>query len=244
MACVAREKTLVALVAVLAVGAAVTFAAVGAGQGPGHRASARHPSVLGESITKPSTPPQSPAPGAQAPSPVAAPPSPAGAANPPAASPTAAVPPARAAPLTATSRASGRRAPAPAAPAGPVTLHSFNRSTFVFSPDSSESSSTSSFATTRATPSGPVALEVLGRAEGSQATLSARVTNNSGRPISFPGGLSVTFALSRDGAVVESATVIDRATSSLAPGASAGVARRVPLSSYGSYSVEGTSSYR
>jgi hypothetical protein len=198
--------------------------------------------VLGESITKPSTPPPSPAPGDQPPSPVAAPPSPAGAANPPAAGPTAAVPSARAAPLTATSRTSGRRAPAP--PAGPVTLHSFNRSTFVFSPDSSQSSSTSSFATTRATPSGPVALEVLGRAEGSQATLSARVTNNSGRPISFPGGLSVTFALSRDGAVVESATVIDRATSSLAPGASAGVARRVPLSSYGSYSVEGTSSYR
>ena len=242
MACVAREKTLVALVAVLAVGAAVTFAAVGAGQGPGHRASARHPSVLGESITKPSTPPPSPAPGAQAPSPVAAPPSPAAAANPPAGNPTAAVPSARTAPLTASSRTTGRRAPA--APAGPVTLRSFNRSTFVFSPDSSQSSSTSSFATTRATPSGPVALEVLGRAEGSQATLSARVTNNSGRPISFPGGLSVTFALSRDGAVVESATVIDRATSSLAPGASAGVARRVPLSSYGSYSVEGTSSYR
>jgi hypothetical protein len=114
----------------------------------------------------------------------------------------------------------------------------------VFSPDSSQSSSTSSFATTRATPSGPVTLEVLGRAEGSQAALSARITNNSGRPISFPGGLSVTFELSRDGSVVESATVVDRATSSLAPGASAGVATGAPLSSYGSYSVEGTSSYR
>jgi hypothetical protein len=206
----------------LGLGVAVGYAVQRGDSSSGHR----RPSVLGERLTKPAAviagPPGTPSPAAA----LSGAPQPA---------------PATAEPGTAAPRpGSGPGAAQPEA----VVVHSFNQATFEFSPDSAQVASTSSYSTTRSAAGSPVTLEVLARAQGSQAALSARITNNSGRQVSFPDGLAVVFTLSRDGGAVESATAAKPGTTILSPGATTEVGTRVPLSSYGSYSVEGTTAYR
>jgi len=124
----------------------------------------------------------------------------------------------------------------------PVVIHAFNRATFSFAPDPQQNTTASSTATDRKT-ANPVSLEVLGRAQGNAAALSVKVTNSSGSSISFPGGLSVDVTLSRDGSAVESTTASDPSVVTLAPSATAILDAQVPLSSYGSYALDGTLSY-
>jgi hypothetical protein len=125
----------------------------------------------------------------------------------------------------------------------PVVIHAFNRATFAFSPDPRQNTAASSAAADRNGTS-PVLLEVDGQAQNTNASLSVKVTNDSGRAIAFPGGLSVVVTLARDGSVVASTTASDPGVVTLAPSGTAVLGAQVPLSSYGSYAVDGTLSYR
>ena len=234
MVLVAGRKAVGGALLTLGLGAVIGYVVHVAGRGG---STAHRQSVLAEQQTKPKPTVASPSPAsAGSPSLPSAAPSPGGSgAN-------------GFAPVTGSgSNDSGATKAAPGrggAGAAPVTLHSFNQSAFVFSADPGQNTASSSYTTTRSAPRNSVVLEVLGRVEGRQAALSARITNNSARRVSFRGGFTVAFTLSRDGSVVESVTASDPATPALAPGATAEVSTRVPLSAYGSYTVEGTTTYR
>ena len=241
------RETIAILAATLTVGTLAGITALrGTGRSSHHdAASTTSVSVLGEELTKPSTP-TADAPGdtpVPVPQPLAAAPS---------------EPPLQVAVATAgttvpavSTAAPATHAPAPAVapvaasplPAQPVVIHAFNGATFSFSPDPRQDTAASS-ATSDRNAANPVLLEVDGQADNTTAAVSVKVTNDSGRAIAFPGGLSVVVTLARDGSVVASTTASDPGVVTLAPSGTAVLGARVPLSSYGSYSVDGTLSYR
>src|SRR5205085_11678876 len=134
-------------------------------------------------------------------------------------------------------------AAAPTVPVRPVVIPACDRATFAFSPDPRQNTAASSAASDRKGGT-PVLLEVDGQAQNNSASLSVKVTNDSGRAIAFPGGLSVVVTLARDGSVVASTTASDAGVVTLPPSGTAVLGTQLPLSSYGSYAVDGTLSYR
>ena len=233
-----RREAAAIVAATLVLGTLGGLVALGATGRSSHRASAKTSvSVLGEELTKPVPP-----------VPEAAAPVPQLEAAAPSVPPlqVAVAPTASAAPAGTAARPSSNAAAAVAAPALPVTplvIHAFNQATFAFSPDPRENTAASS-ATSDRKGSTPVLLEVDGQAQNSSASLSVKVTNDSGRAIAFPGGLSVVVTLARDGSVVASTTASDPGVVTLPPSGTAVLGAQVPLSSYGSYAVDGILSYR
>lgn len=82
-------------------------------------------------------------------------------------------------------------------------------------------------------------LTVYGQPTATGAVLTARLVNQSQQTMTFPGGLSVTAALTLTGARPVTVRLSDPSVTSLAPAATANLSLPVQLSPAGTYSVTG-----